>query len=163
MIFEKEYSVVKLRKMDLLNLMRVCKILYLCGKDMAQKYNLQHWNNSYLKNWIIVIICTLKNDIYLVKKEDVSIATFQLKKNRKNLYFQKLATAPQYMKGGVGSFCLKEMEKIAKKLGCKYIACEVYDKSEHAINFYKNNGYVVYGNLKTLKYSELKMRKSLER
>ena len=34
---------------------------------MSAKYNLQHWNNSYLKDLLIVLLCNIKNDIYLVR------------------------------------------------------------------------------------------------
>lgn len=77
------------------------------------------------------------------------------------MWFQKLATKPKYMRKGIGSFCIKEIEKIAQNFQCRYVVCEVYDKSNHAIKFYKDNGYIICGNKKTLKYNELKMIKEL--
>lgn len=80
MIEEKEYSVLKLGKIDLFKLKEVREILFLCGKDMAQKYGLHHWDNSYLKSWVIIFMSILKNNIYVVEKNNDIIATFQIKK-----------------------------------------------------------------------------------
>ena len=65
------------------------------------------------------------------------------------------------MRGGIGSYCLTEIEHMAKEEGCTEIICEVYDKSEHAKSFYEHRGYTVYGATETLKYKELKMRKEI--
>lgn len=161
MIEEKEYSIIKLGKKNLFELRKAREILFLCGKDMAKKYGLYHWDNSYFKSWIVILISILKNEIYIIKKNNESVATFQVKKVEECLYFFKLATKPQYMGKGIGKFCIREIEKIAQKFNCKYVMCEVYDKSSHAIKFYKNNGYIIFGNKETLKYNELKMRKEL--
>ena len=89
------YSVKKLSKFDVFSLNDVCSILYECGKDMAKKYDLHHWDNSYIKNIIVVFLCVLKNDIYIVFDNDgKTIATFQLNKTNDILCFQKLATRP---------------------------------------------------------------------
>ena len=128
---------------------------------MAEKYDLHHWDNSHLKNWVIVALCALKNDVYLVFNEKRPVATFQIRKTEHSILFQKLATSPDFAGGGIGSFCLNEIEKLGKAKDCKEAICEVYDKSEHAVNFYENRGYVVYGTAETLKYRELKLKKEL--
>ena len=56
---------------------------------------------------------------------------------------------------------MKEIERLAKEYGSKEITCEVYDKSEHAKSFYEHRGYTVCGEIETLKYKELKMRKEI--
>lgn len=56
---------------------------------------------------------------------------------------------------------MTEIERLAKESGCTEVICEVYDKSEHAKNFYEHRGYTVYGATETLKYNELKMRKEI--
>ena len=48
------YSVRKLKKYDAAGLIKVSDILYKCGKDMAEKYGLHHWDNSKLKNTAVV-------------------------------------------------------------------------------------------------------------
>ncbi len=155
------YSIRKLRMWNISGMLKVSHILYICGKDMAAKYDLHHWNNSRLKNWAIVALCALKNKIYLVYDNKTPVATFQTRKVGESYLFQKLATSPDFMGGGIGSFCLNEIERLGRLSDCKEIICEVYDQSERAIRFYENRGFVVYGTTNTLKYTELKLKKSL--
>ena len=68
---------------------------------------------------------------------------------------------PEFAGKGIGSFCLKEIEKIARENNCSEAVCEVYDKSHHAISFYENKGYAVCGTNETRKYKVLKMMKKL--
>ena len=155
------YSVKKLKFWNVLKLLKVSNILYKCGKDMAEKYGLQHWNNSHVKNWIIVALCVLKNNVFLVFDEKTPVATFQTRKLNDSFLFRKLATSPEFAGRGIGTLCLDEIERLAKESGAKEIICEVYDKSEHAVTFYKKKGFFEYGTADTLKYTELKLRKEI--
>lgn len=155
------YSVRNVKVWNISGLLKTSNILYKCGKDMAKKYDLHHWDNSHVKNWIIVLLCALKNNIYLVYNGNKPVATFQTKKADQSYLFSKLATSPDFAGKGIGSFCLNEIEQLAKGEGCNEIICEVYDKSEHAKRFYEHKGYLVYGVKDTLKYKELKLRKEL--
>lgn len=155
------YQICKLSKRNIAGLKKVSDILYECGKDMAKKYDLHHWDNSHIKNYIIVVLCTLKNDIYLVYSEKTPVATFQTRKMEQSFCFNKLATAPAFFSGGIGSFCLTEIERLAKENGCTEVVCEVYNKSEHAKSFYEHRGYTTYGASETLKYKEWKLRKDI--
>ena len=128
---------------------------------MATRYDLHHWDNSHIKNWIIIVLCAMKNQIYLIYNDKTPVATFQTRKVNQSYLFQKLATSPEFAGKGIGTFCLKEIERLAKSENCKEIICEVYDKSEHAKLFYERKGYLVYGETDTLKYKELKLRKEL--
>ena len=94
------YQVTKLSKFNIVGLKKVSDILYECGKDMAKKYDLHHWDNSHIKNHIIVALCAMKNNIYLVYNKKTLVATFQTRKIEKSLLFQKLATAPAFSGGG---------------------------------------------------------------
>ena len=155
------YQVIKLSKCSIVGLKTVSDILYECGKDMAQEYNLHHWDNSHIKNHIIVALCAMKNDIYLVYSKKTPVATFQTRKTGQSWLFQKLATVPAFSRGGIGSYCLTEIEQLARENGCTEVVCEVYDKSEHAKSFYEHRGYATYGVTETLKYKEVKLRKEL--
>lgn len=156
-----EYSTEKVSAFSIEKLMHIEKILYRCGKDMAQKENLRHWDNSHLKNLIIVALCVLKNTLYLVSADGVPAATFQTKKIGEKYRFQKLATDPDFSGRGIGSFCMSEIEKQAADAGCKTVTLEVYEKSLHAKAFYEHRGYTVTDRISTLKYSELVMEKTL--
>lgn len=156
------YSIRKLNKFNVSGLKKASDILYECGKDMAKKYDLHHWDNSRIKNGVIIALCALQNNIYLVYSQNAPIATFQTRKAaQKSFRFQKLATAPAFAGGGVGTYCLTAIERLAKENGCTEVVCEVYDKSEHAKTFYEHRGYTVCGVTETLKYKELKMRKEI--
>lgn len=154
-------TVNKVAKYNILALMKVSDILYQCGKDMAGRYGLYHWHNSHIKNWLIVAVCALKNDIYIVYKGKEPIATFQIQKKKDTFGFQKLATLPAMSGCGIGSFCIEEIERLARECGYSEVFCEVYEKAEHAKNFYKHRGYKIYGTTETLRYRELLLRKGL--
>lgn len=156
------YEVKQISPFSIHRLIQVENILFRCGKNMAEKENLHHWNNAHIKNVLIVCLCALKNKIYLVLDGTTPIATYQTKVLGDKLRFQKLATMPVFSGRGIGSFCLCKIECQAVDCGCKYVRCEVYDKSSHAIDFYKHRGYVVAGKVLTLKYTELIMEKALK-
>lgn len=155
------FTVKKLKNLDVCGIFKVAQILQKCGKDMAHKSDLHHWDNLYLKTLAIVAYGSLKNDVYLVLSDNKPIATFQIRKVGPSVIFQKLATLPDYSGKGIGTFCLSEIEKIAKNSSSNKIICEVYDKSENAISFYLKRGFKVCGEKETLKYKELKMEKEL--
>lgn len=155
-------TVYKVDKYNILALKKVSDILYECGKNMAREYGLHHWDNSHFKNWLIVAMCALKNDIFLVCTPQEPVATFQIRKTKSTFMFQKLATSPAFSGCGIGSFCIKEIERLAREAGYYEVICGVYDKSEHAKNFYEHRGYTLYGTTETLKYRELKLRKELQ-
>ena len=155
------YELVKVKKFDLVRYKCVSSILNACGKDMAKKYNLHHWDNSKLKSFAIVFYCSLKNDIYLLYFGDKPVATFMVKLCGKILHFEKLGTLPSESGKGIGSFCINSIEAIASKEGCNKVVMEVYKPSQHAILFYTHKGYTVTGCTDTLKYEELKMEKEI--
>ena len=155
------YKIKKVGLFDFSGQIRVNSILYNCGKDMAEKYDLHHWDNSHFKNFIIVVFCVLKNSVYLVSEEDNYVATFQTRKVGEMFRFEKLACLPEMSGKGIGMFCINTIEKMALKMSCKKVCMEVYAPSKHALDFYLHRGYKVCGNTKTLKYSEIRMEKVL--
>ena len=131
---------------------------------MACKYDLHHWDNSSFKNFVIIMLCEMKNDVFLVIENKNPVATFQVRVDEVddlNLHFEKLACSPRSSGKGIGSYCMNYMEEMARNKKCKKVCLEVYSSSKHAIEFYKHRGYVVSGEIKTLKYNELKMEKLL--
>ena len=151
----------RVAKLDIPKLNAVAQILNTCGKDMAKKYNLHHWDNPFLKTLIIVGLCNLKNNIYLLFDGTKPVATFMTKRHATTLHFEKLGTLPSESGKGIGSFCMKKIEELAKEAGCRKVAMEVYEPSQHAISFYEHKGYVVVGITDTLKYKEVNMEKRI--
>jgi len=160
---EDVHSVVRVSLLSSRRLFQVEHILYECGKYMAEKEDLHHWDNSHIKNMLIVIYCFLKNQVYLVYEGNTAVATFQTKVIGDKLCFQKLATMPNKQGCGLGAFCLHEMENIAIQNSCSSLNCEVYEKSSHAVNFYEHHDFKISGKKQTLRYTELVMVRSLKK
>ena len=155
------YKLKKVGKLDIPKLNVVAQILNACGKDMAKKYDLHHWDNRYLKTLIIVGLCDLKYTLYLLYDGIKPIATFMIKRNGETLHFEKLGTYPSESGKGIGSFCMKKIEELAKEESCKKVSMEVYEPNQHAISFYERKGYVVVGTTDTMKYREVIMEKRI--
>lgn len=163
-ILERDGMVHKLKKValfDIPRLTKVASILNACGKDMAKKYNLHHWDNPYIKSLAIVCLCVLKNEVFLLYSDEKPVATFQIKVRNNILHFEKLGTLPTEAGKGIGSMCMNKIEAVAKKRGCTRVAMEVYEPSQHALSFYDHKGYKQVGIVNTLKYKEIKMEKSI--
>ena len=107
----EELNLKKVRIFEIKDLRIVARILNRCGKDMAKKYGLHHWDNSMLKSYIIVFLCILKNYVYLLLDGNRPVATFQVKKLEDALFFEKLAVIPEFAGKGYGSYCMKEGKK----------------------------------------------------
>lgn len=155
------YRLKKLRKMDVSGLWSVARILNTCGKDMAKKYDLHHWDNPFIKSLVIVGICAVKNSVYLLFDENKPVATFMTKRNGDSLYFEKLGTLPIEAGKGIGTYCMKKIEELAKVKECKKVVMEVYEPSQHAISFYEHKGYKRTKMTNTLKYKAIIMEKRI--
>ena len=90
------------------------------------------------------------------------VATFQFKKMKDTLFFEKLAVNPEVSGKGYGSYCMKLIESQAKRMECHKVRMEVYDKSKHAVEFYEHKGYSKVGETGTLKYNDLIMEKTVK-
>lgn len=155
------YTLKKVGKLDIPKLNAVAQIHNACGKDMAKKYDLHHWDNPFIKSLIIVGLCDLKNTIFLLYDEAKPVATFMTKRQGDALHFEKLGTLPSLSGKGIGSLCMAKIEELAKKAGCKKVVMEVYEPSQHAISFYEHKGYITVGTTDTMKYKEVKMEKRI--
>lgn len=155
------YTLKKVGKLDIPRLNKVAAILNACGIDMAQKYDLHHWDNSYMKSLVIVGVCALKNNIYLLYADEKPVATFMTMVQGDSLHFEKLGTLPSEAGKGIGSMCMSKIEEIAKTAGCKKVVMEVYEPSQHALSFYEHKGYIAVGITNTLKYKEVRMERNL--
>lgn len=143
---------------------KISKILSVCGKDMFLNQGLSHWKNSLFKTFLIVIYSKLKDGSALVgifNDSGEMIATYMYNVSNSMLHFTKFAVHPKYAGQGVGSSCIKLMEDECRRLNLKALSCEVFDKSNHAITFYKNKGFSPIGKTSTLKYTEIRLTKPI--
>lgn len=155
-----DYTYKRVTVFHPLRVLRTARILHRCGKDMAKKYDLHHWDNSWTKTLAVVLLTACKGKTYLVTL-DQPVATFTYKQSGDTLYFEKLATLPECAGQGIGGHCMAEIERIAKEKGCRSVSMDVYDRSEHAKQFYLHKGYVFCGEIKTRKYVGCKMKKDI--
>lgn len=155
------YTLKKVGILDIPRLNKVAFILNACGKNMAMKYDLHHWDNPYLKSLVIVGLCALKNKVYLLYTDKIPVATFMTKIQGDALHFEKLGTLPSEGGKGIGSLCMSKIEEIAKNAGCKKVVMEVYAPSQYALSFYEHKGYKAVGMVDTLKYKEVQMERNL--
>ena len=143
-------------------MIKVSDILYKCGKNMAEKYDLHHWDNSRFKTWRIVLSCAKRNDIYLAcNDKKTPVATFQTCKMEERYLFQKFATLPEFAGSGIGTLCINEIERLGKNESCKEVICEVYDKSAHAVSFYHHRGFTPYETVCYGEYNVIRMKKEI--
>ncbi len=59
----------------------------------------------------------------------------------KGVYLFRFGVAPDCLKKGIGTYMLKEAERIAKERGGEYLRLLVVDYNTPAIRFYEKNGY----------------------
>ena len=143
------------------DILAVTGILHACGKDMAGEYDLHHWDNPWIKTFLIVLLCLTKNNIRIVLDKD-AVATYQTKIRDGVLFFEKLAVRPENSGKGIGNFCLAQIEKEARENGCKKVQMDVYTKSQHAIQFYTRHGYTTIDDDETPRKDVIRMEKVFE-
>ena len=133
------YTVVKANLLCLKDSLAVAEILCKCGRDMKEKYGLLHWDNSLFKTWLIICYTAVKNRVFIVYDNNRSpVATFCIGVFEDYLHFGKLAVLPEFSGKGIGSFCLKYIERLARESGKNRICCEVYEKASTRSAFMKN-------------------------
>ncbi len=153
----------KISTISLLKIYSVARILTDCGRDMYVKYRLRHWNNSIIKNILILYYTILvkHKTIWGVYNKEKIIGTFQTKKEGQFLNFSKFAVLPTISGNGIGGKCIEQMENIAQEQKLVGLSCEVFDQSDKALTFYLNRGFIKTGTINTLKYTEITLKKTL--
>lgn len=148
----------KIKMTDLTGLKKVESVLYACGKDMAKNRDLHQWDNTHTKNMLILALCELKNDVFLVSDEAGNpVATFQVNRKKDSVYFEKIATLPEYRGQGIAGKMLEEIKKVARERGCSKITCSVYEKNTYARTYYLKKGFGICGTTQTKKYQLIDM------
>jgi ribosomal protein S18 acetylase RimI-like enzyme len=120
-----------------------------CGKNMAERLGLNHWNPPDITPEIMCEYAREKR-VYGVKIENKEkiIATFiveQIPQYDKNhignsiLYFSKLAVLCEYQGQGIGTYCVKEIEKLARQNNCKAVRCDALMEHKRLIKTYHCN------------------------
>jgi GNAT superfamily N-acetyltransferase len=132
------------------------KIVAECGEDMERRYGLTHWVPPYpietmRKNAKELYVYGIHNGNEIIgtftvgthgwKRDD----QFWANPTHKPLYLGKLAIRPLYQGSGVGSWCLRRVEKIAHEWDCQAIRFDAIAQHTKLVLFYQNLGYLIRG------------------
>lgn len=143
----------------------IYKIIKLSGENMFKTQNLTHWKTPYPKD-SIKLDCE-NREVFLIKDIELNIYvhTFQLEfttvENEKIAYINKFATLPNASGKGIGKKSIKFIEEYCRDKEVYKIVLDVYDKSDHAIQFYKNRGFSITSSKPTKHFSVYIMEKIL--
>jgi ribosomal protein S18 acetylase RimI-like enzyme len=147
------------------------------GEYMFKQHGLVHWRTPYPRE-AIKKNCE-EREVFLAKDIDTNkyVHTFQLefigdktkthinKNNNKSEWniatINKFATLPKAAGKGIGKMSMVYIEEYCQKKGISNISLDVYEKSEHAIEFYKNRGFIVTGSKPTRHFTVWLMEKQL--
>jgi biotin carboxylase/N-acetylglutamate synthase-like GNAT family acetyltransferase len=140
----------------------VFQILSACGHDMYNNRGLEHWLPDYP---IEAIEKDVKDKFVILVYDTLSgeyISTFQMYlESDDSLYIRKVATLPEWQGRGIGKKNMLFVNDFARKLHCKKVCLDVYDKSQESIDFYLHNGFKVTGKTKTRRFEVLLMERCL--
>ena len=148
----------------------VYEIIKNSGEDMLRNQGLTHWSTPYSIE-SIKRNCS-EREVFLVSDldKDQYVHTFQLefsytldrnKTEKKIASINKFATDPQVAGKGIGKQSMKFIEDYCRSKGVSKICLDVYEKSEHAIRFYKNRGFEIIGQKPTRHFMVYLMEKQL--
>ncbi|MFS0614945.1 GNAT family N-acetyltransferase [Lederbergia ruris] len=148
---------------------KVYEIIKVCGERMFEEQGLVHWKTPY------PIEAIQKNceerEVFLVKDIDADsyVHTFQLEftvelindKEVPVAIVNKFATIPKAAGKGIGKLSMDYIEEYCRNKGISKIKLDVYNKSGHAINFYKKRGFIKTGSMPTKHFKVYLMEKQL--
>lgn len=149
----------------------VYEIIKVCGEHMYKEQGLAHWRSPYPIE-AIKENCK-EREVFLVKDLDTDtyVHTFQLELISKFIdanevpiaIINKFATIPTVAGKGIGKLSMDYIEEFCSNKGVSKIDLDVYDKSDHAVQFYKKRGFIITGSRPTRHFTVYLMEKRLEK
>ena len=134
------------------------EILRKCGQDMKVRLGLGHWDPPYPLE--LMRKSALERNVYAVLNGDQLVATFTVgaqappyyhtipgvweswdASGEPALYANRLAVLPEFQRQGIGTWCMKEYERMALAEGCEAIRLDTYDRHLKLLAWYKKLGY----------------------
>lgn len=87
-------------------------------------------------------ICDDKKEIFVAVCDNEIVGTVTIKlKDESNIHIQSMAVKPKYQGKGIGMKILEEIDKIARKRGCKTMSLECFYPLKKAISLYEKCGF----------------------
>jgi GNAT superfamily N-acetyltransferase len=135
-------------------------ILVECGRDMNQRFDLSHWDPPIPLDMMRKI--SRERNLFGVhyrqgQVEDV-VGTFAVRTSGwkydlvdwsnlalKPLYLYKLAVRPGFQGKGIGAWCMRKVEDLARAWECQVIRFDAISKNAALLAFYQNLGYQIRG------------------
>lgn len=155
----------------------VYEIIKSSGEFMFEQHGLVHWKSPYPKEAIkkncenrkVFLAKNIKNNKYVhtfqleLIEEYTTIREYRIQEaNQKIAVINKFATVPQAAGRGIGTLSMNFIEELCLNRGIYCISLDVYDKSEHAIQFYIKKGFSVTGTKMTKNFRVYQMEKQLK-
>lgn len=132
---------LKTRKATIKDAEQILKLVKKLYSKSSPK-TIKNWE----KNYVRLIKATL---IVRCNKKIIAFITFAHRKNA--VYINDLYVLPDYRRKGIATKFLKKIDYLRKKLKKKYLMVNNRKKDKNAFKLYKNFGFQVYNNKKSLK------------
>jgi GNAT superfamily N-acetyltransferase len=149
---------LRLRKAGPDELEELHEILRKCGQDMKVRLGLGHWDPPHPLD--LMRKAAEERDVYAVLNGDQLVATFTVgtqepayyrtipgvweswdASSEPALYGNRLAVLPELQGQGIGTWCMKEIERLALAEGFGAVRLDAYDKHLKLLEWYKRLGY----------------------
>jgi GNAT superfamily N-acetyltransferase len=134
---------------------RAHAILLACGRAMAAR-GLPNWDPPYPLETMRAE-CTSRA-VYLVREDGADVATFTVAPEplrpypdevfdaaRSALYLNRLAVVPERWGGGLGRWCMADIEARARAAGAALVRFDAFADNPGLREFYRRLGYVERG------------------
>lgn len=120
-------------------------IIYYTGKDMAKRYDLHHWDRSWLFTFLTMILNVIQNDVFVFYNEDnVMVSTTQTRKAGETLLTFRMGVKQSEKGNKIGACCVAYSEEVGKQQGCIKSHGIVYAKAKHSLAFHEARGCRFY-------------------
>ena len=141
------------------------RILIACGLDLKERFGLSHWMppsyslESMLKD-------AAKLEVYALTISEDQVGTFMLEttssvplsyskygnihwrvKDASAVYVHKLAVLPAWQGQGLGTWCLRTIERLAAQRNCSAVRLDAVKTHPQLLSFYTSQGYQHVGEL----------------
>ena len=140
----------------------VYSIMALAGEHMHRVLGLSHWHPFPSSDKFIPRFAD--HEVYLVQQDDLIVGTFNISEepepyytedmsaywadtHAKALYFSAFALLPSVQQKGLGSWCMAQVDAIAKERGYDYVRFDAVASHPKLIHFYSRLGYRPCGEL----------------
>ena len=132
-------------------------VLVAAGLDMEARLGLSHWVPPFPVDRLAEQ--ARHGGVYGVYDGDVLVATFTVSKDALSeypdvafapdgeppLHLHRIAVHPEYQGRGVGSWCMAQIENLARESGCRSVRFDAFSRNLGLLDYYRDLGYLEQG------------------